>query len=86
MATALMITEIHTGPGLTDTELQGARHVFSFIEPLHWAEPDVLVISHHDYFESTSAEGSIHGIGRTYEITQNLSTGKATVKVVRPGE
>ena len=76
-----------TFPGrATDAELKGARHVFAFVEPLRWAEPDVLVISHHDYFESTSAEGSIRGIGRTYEITRNLTTGKATVKVIRHDE
>lgn len=65
----------------TDAELKGAKLMWSSIEPLRWAKPDVLIISHHDYLEGKHANGSINSIGRTYEITRNFSTGDVLVKV-----
>lgn len=70
----------------TDAELKGAKHLWSFVEPLRWEKPDVLLLLHHEYFESKRADRSIHSIGRTYEITRNFTTGKATVKVKQFGE
>jgi hypothetical protein len=51
------------------------------VEPERWESPEVLVLVYHDYFESFRADRSIHSMGRTYEVTQNLATGKATAKV-----
>lgn len=64
-----------------DAELVGAQHRWEFIEPQRWASPDILELLHHDYFEGKRPDGSIHSIGRTYTITRNFMTGKATAKV-----
>ena len=66
-----------------DAELKKAKHLWQHVEPIRWTSPDVLVLQHHDYFEAKGPNGSIHSIGRTYEITRNLATGEATAKVMR---
>jgi hypothetical protein len=70
----------------TDAELKGAKHLWTFVEPQCWEQPDVLLLLHHQYFESKRADHSIQSIGRTYDIRRNLTTGKATVKVKPIGD
>jgi hypothetical protein len=70
----------------TDAELKGAKHLWTFVEPERWEKPDVLVVLHHEYFESIRPDHSIHSIGRTYDITLNFTTGKAAVKEKDLGE
>lgn len=64
-----------------DGELKDAKLQWQFVEPERWEKPDVLVLLHHEYFEGKRPNGSIRSIGRTYEITQNFTTGKATARV-----
>lgn len=65
-----------------DAEVKGASHLWTFEEPVRWAAADVLVLMHHEYFEGKRPDGSINSIGRTYEITRNLTTGEGAVKMV----
>ncbi|WP_322282189.1 SH3 domain-containing protein [Prosthecobacter sp.] len=67
----------------TDAELKNAKHEWAYVEPLRWERPDVLVLSHHDYFRSKHDDGSLHDVGRTYEITHDFTKREATAKVRR---
>jgi Bacterial SH3 domain len=67
-----------------DPELKDARRQHSFAEPTNWAEPNVLLIERHDYFEVTRPPiNSIHGIGRLYHITLAVNEdATATVQAI----
>lgn len=66
-----------------DDEVKGAKPLWTFVEPLRWEKPDVLVLMHHEYFEILRPDRTINSTGRTYDITRNLTTGEATAKVKR---
>lgn len=76
---------IETMPGADrDPELKDAKRRHSFAEPTNWAEPNVLLIERHDYFEVTQPpDNSIHGVGRLYHITLAINEdATATVKAI----
>jgi hypothetical protein len=75
------LSEVELPGRAGDAELVGAQHLRKFVEPQRWIQPDELELLHHDSFESKRADGSIHSIGRTYRITRNFTTGKATAEV-----
>jgi hypothetical protein len=61
-------------------ELKGADVIWRFVKPLSWEKPDVLVLLHHEYFEGKHGDRSIRSVGRTYDITHDLTKGTATAK------
>jgi len=67
-----------------DPELKDAKRGHSFAEPTNWAEPNVLLIERHDYFQVTRPPyNSIHGIGRLYHITLVINEdATATVQTI----
>jgi Bacterial SH3 domain len=67
-----------------DPELKDAKRQHSFAEPTNWAEPTVLLIERHDYFEVRQPPyNSIHGIGRLYHITLSINEdATATVQAI----
>lgn len=67
--------------GDADSELKGAKHIWTFIEPDRWSTPTTLELNRHDYFQSTDKTRPTRDIGRFYHISVAIGAdGKATVK------
>lgn len=69
-----------------DSELEGAERLWTFVEPRRWEGPQVLVLVHHEYFEKLRADRSIQSMGRTYELTWDLTTGNVSAREQRERE
>ena len=66
-----------------DLELEGAKHIHTFVEPIRWKDATTLMLDRRDYFEKTEKPGGIHGIGRFYHLKIAMDdNGKATLKSV----
>lgn len=84
--TRLDLPEVELPGRAGDAGLKGAEHLWRFVEPQRWEKPDVLVLRLHDYFEGFRSDRSIRSLGRTYLITRDFSTGKATAVIEKHGE
>lgn len=69
-----------------DKELERAILGHVYTEPLRWLKPNVLLLQHHEYYEtlrpipdSPSKLESIHPFGRLYHITVTINADKAAV-------
>jgi hypothetical protein len=73
---------VNDPPGRSaDAELQGATHIFTFIEPVRWSTPTTLVLHRQDYYKSTDKTRATHDIGRQYHLSVAIGAdGTATVK------
>lgn len=76
--TRLNLPDVELPGRANDAELKGTEHLWRFVEPQRWEKPDVLVLQLHDYFEGFRSDRSIRSLGRTYFVTRDFSTGKAT--------